>query len=356
MEKYLRPREYYVDLYDRQTVNLCRDLERIGLEIDIPSTDGKEKTDEEMQRAQIAFNELHLHFVTGERYTKKYEEIEKWMERDKARDRLYETASAPENIRCLTCSRLMFTTSKHFLMGCDKEVDRVLFFYDCPSEHTPRRAIYNDGEEFKREKPQCPKCDSVLNEEDKTTEEKFITIETCSKCGYTNTREIERTTSKEMHDLNYERDRVRFCSDEEGQKYADWMRTAHELTEVLEKHKEKEQNKELYEAVAKIKKLKIIELEQLLAPILETASYIKFHLREPEITRDVAVPFTVHDCKEGREEWDSRHNLQKLLKKALEGTNWRLMSDGVSYRLGMLDGRFRAYEKEEDLVKLVQQK
>ena len=32
------------------------------------------------------------------------------------------------------------------------------------------------------------------------------------------------------------------------------------------------------------------------------------------------------------------------------------MSDGISYRLGFLIGRFHAYEREEDLVELVRVK
>lgn len=68
------------------------------------------------------------------------------------------------------------------------------------------------------------------------------------------------------------------------------------------------------------------------------------------------VPFTVHDIRQGREDRASCHDLQKLVKETLEDTNWRLMSKGVSYRLGMLEGRFKAYEKEEDLVKLVTKK
>jgi hypothetical protein len=39
--------------------------------------------------------------------------------------------------------------------------------------------------------------------------------------------------------------------------------------------------------------------------------------------------------------------------QALIDTNWRLMSDGISYRLGYLNGRLRAYEQEEDLKELV---
>jgi len=36
-----------------------------------------------------------------------------------------------------------------------------------------------------------------------------------------------------------------------------------------------------------------------------------------------------------------------------EAPTWRLMSDGISYRLGYLNGRVRAYEREEDLKQLV---
>jgi hypothetical protein len=123
---------------------------------------------------------------------------------------------------------------------------------------------------------------------------------------------------------------------------------------MLDKQKDKEGNKELYDEVAKIKRLKIIELEQMLAPALEAENFVRLHFKDPEIARDVVVPFTVHDTKEGREERGSCLDLQRLVKKALEGTNWRLMSDDASYRLGMLEGRLRAYEKEEDLLKLVE--
>lgn len=57
--------------------------------------------------------------------------------------------------------------------------------------------------------------------------------------------------------------------------------------------------------------------------------------------------------QEDRKEYDSTNKLKKLIKVALEETNWRLMTDGIHYRLGILTGRLKAYEREEDLVKLV---
>ena len=49
----------------------------------------------------------------------------------------------------------------------------------------------------------------------------------------------------------------------------------------------------------------------------------------------------------------SQKVLSKAVEKALLNTNWRLMSEGISYRLGYLNGRLRAYEREEDLLNLV---
>lgn len=37
----------------------------------------------------------------------------------------------------------------------------------------------------------------------------------------------------------------------------------------------------------------------------------------------------------------------------LTDTNWRTINDGVSHRLGILAGRLRVYEHEEDIPKTI---
>lgn len=69
--------------------------------------------------------------------------------------------------------------------------------------------------------------------------------------------------------------------------------------------------------------------------------------------KDVYVGFSCLDSKSDRSDYDSRKTLKKLVDEALEDTNWRLMSDGISYRLGYLNGWLRAYEREEDIKNLV---
>jgi hypothetical protein len=102
-----------------------------------------------------------------------------------------------------------------------------------------------------------------------------------------------------------------------------------------------------------MKRPKIAELASLLASLLEKAGYIEFHLDKPEMGRDVFIGFSCLESKSDRDDYDSRKALKKLVDNALLDTNWRLMSDGISYRLGYLNGKLRAYEREEDLKALV---
>jgi len=69
--------------------------------------------------------------------------------------------------------------------------------------------------------------------------------------------------------------------------------------------------------------------------------------------RYVVVPFTVQEADNDRGEYDSKNSLRKLIKKTLEKTNWRLMSEGISYRLGYLSGRLRGYESDSELAKAI---
>jgi len=124
----------------------------------------------------------------------------------------------------------------------------------------------------------------------------------------------------------------------------------------MDKLKEKEKHKDVYNKVAKLKKLTVVDLEKLLVPILKKASYIKFQFGQPDMGKDLFLPFTVQDAKSERKDLISTSNLNKLLKKALYDTTWRLMSEGTSYRVGILSGRLRAYESEEDQLKLVRLK
>lgn len=358
--KYLKNESYYSDLYDRHTVEQCRDLIRIHSQPmkSPPLLHGKKPPKKIAETASKMALELALMFEKGNRYIQKEETIQRWMADDQARDEFYESAEAPENIRCLTCHSLMGLFSKDLRSGKPNEPDRVLFMFDCPRGCLPRRAFYDNGEEWRFKPDPCPKCGEGLKTEDKITKRKFITRYTCTSCGFTKTDELERTAGKkEKLDPNFEADRARFClSKEDGERWREELVSWKEMAKLVDKLKERDKNKELYDKVAQIKRLTTVDLEKLLTSALEKSGYIKFQFSNPEIGKDVIIPFSAHDSKSERINRESTYDLKQLIKKTLQDTNWRLMTDGITYRLGFLSGRLRGHESEEDLLKLVKKK
>jgi len=128
---------------------------------------------------------------------------------------------------------------------------------------------------------------------------------------------------------------------------------AEQLSRLVKSWEEKKKNKELVEKLAKIKKLTVAQLQKLLTTSFKKEGYIKLEFSKPEIKRDVFIDFTAQDNKLEREEYDSRTQVKRLLDKKLRNTNWRLMTGGINYRLGILSGRLRGYEHEENLIKLI---
>lgn len=359
MSQHLKPKQYYIDLFDRITVDNCRRWEKICLADDGKPIvyDGKELPQEEASRFRLWLFNYTVYFKKGEEYIRKDKAIREWMERDEALDALMDSAVAPENIRCLTCYAFMEVESK-ILCSWLGDKERVLFMYKCPNEHYPMRSFFAGGKEYRTQPKTCPKCKSVLSiDHKKNGEHKVTTIETCPSCNYTNTDEMDFTPEKKTIDKDFDKDRARFCmTEKEGQDFIEMKAQMEGMKELLEKFQKKEKEKDVYDAVAKLKKLTVVDLENLLVPLLEKAGFIKLVFGTPDMGKDLILPFTVHDAKSERRDHASTHDLQKLLKKALEDTNWRLMSDGASYRLGIVTGRLRAYEREEDLVELVRRK
>lgn len=128
---------------------------------------------------------------------------------------------------------------------------------------------------------------------------------------------------------------------------------AEQFGKMVDRLMEKDKNRQLYDEVAKIKKLSIADIEKLLVPILERAGYKNLQFLKPDFGRGIKVEFTAQESKAGRHEYNSRMELQKLIKQSLLSTNWKLMSEGISYHLGFLQGRLIGIEDEDDLKELV---
>jgi hypothetical protein len=222
-EKYLKSEIYYSDLYDRHTVERCRMLEGMVSEMDAEEAefeDGEKISKETVIAVKGTLNKMRIHFETGERYLNKKNAIEEWMERDGKKDRLYESAEPPEDIRCLTCRNRLRVSSKMLWPNMDKE-DRVLFMFKCPNKCLPHRAFFSDGEEYRSNPNLCPNCNIPLHGKTNEDEQKIVTTYTCSNCDYSKTSELDLTLAEEEKiDENFAVDRDRFClTDETGDKY-----------------------------------------------------------------------------------------------------------------------------------------
>lgn len=349
MITHLKPLKYYEDLYDQITVNLCRDIEQRQKEVlaDIAQDDPPEK-----KRAFMAAHEMMLYFEKGERYVKRSTRIQEWMGEDKKKDEQLEKAAEPQNISCDSCAAQMYLETKLLHDdNHDSDKERVLFMFRCNNGCKKGKALYENGEEWIPAPDICKTCSTEMSRTHDRQNETVITYLNCQKCGAEEKEEYTFSATREEKDPHFDEDRKRFCLDDaDGGKYIEEKAALEQLGSLAEKQKERGANKELYEKVAKLKRLTIMQVEELLASTLEKESYMKFELGKPDMGKDVFIEFSTRDAKTDRDEYASKKSLKKLLTNTLEDTNWRLMSDGVSYRLGYLTGRLRAYEREEDLV------
>lgn len=353
--QHLKEKQYYIDLYDTFTVERCRKAERYHERIDDSIFDKAEEkpTLEDIARVKYVTKEMYLYFTTGEEYKDKSKTMQEWMERDRQLDHRVEMAEEPQLIRCKTCANKMSCTSRDIWSSEDK----VQFFFKCPNECLPHCIIYEDGTEYKSKPTLCEKCNHEMTHSSEKIKEHIITtLYSCPKCEHSYTDEIDLSPKEEVVDPNFEKDRERFClSNEKGSRYIQDCESIRQIGDMMGKSKVREEKKEIYDKVSALKKLTVPQLKAYLLELFENEKYSNLIFEKPDMGRIVSVEFNIEEM-ETSSEYKSKQKLKKLLQKHLEETNWRLMSDGVSYRLGVLTGRIRIYEDQDDLAKLIENK
>lgn len=359
--QYLHDEQHYVDLYDLFTIEECLDWEKRFLEHPISKYEGKKITPKQSLPLKQSMANLMLYFVKGERYRKKIERIREWMEKDRVKQNKLDNTPEPRNIYCPECGEPMECTFKD-LHDYTNEPLRVLFFFDC-KPCKKRRAVYDNGEEFTSKPELCPKCSSELKTTYKRKGKVITTTRKCIYCKYIETEVDDLSKKDTTWEKKQEKDRqllakyrAKYCiSEKEGDEY---VRHTDQMKALMDSFKEQEKKEAdpAFQKAKKLKKLSIVELEKILTEALDKEKYIKLSLDKPEMEKYVIVPFTVQDADSSRKEYDSTTKLRRLIKKTLEDTNWRLMTEGALYRLGYVYGRLKGYEREEDLMEIVRKK
>ena len=360
---HLKDRQYYEDLYDRLTVEDARrgmayyDNFYAEFEKKLPKNDTIDRPGN-----ALLLNVFYMQTVGNDlldRYEKREQRIGEWMARDEAKDEKIASARLSEEPICHHCGKQGLRITDKSLMHRGEHYDpdepeEVLFMLRCP--HCQKNsAFWEDGTAWKPKPTLCPKCQTEMTHKTTKSKKAIIFTYSCPSCKHSYKDRMDLTDKKEQPDPDFEKDRAHFSlHDQEFRERLFKMRHDFEAMAQLGKEwKEKEDNKHIYDAIKEVKKPKIAELSAILAPALEKAGYIEFSLDKPEIGKDVIISFSCLDNKSERGDYDSEKTLKTTVEKALFDTNWRLMSDGIHYRLGYLSGRLRAYEREEDLKALV---
>lgn len=359
--EYLKEKQYYEDIYDLKTIKDCLDFYQ-SLYAKLPEVlklPNKEDLPEEKRKEEfIKVMNMAIVSMKISRFEHKAKALQEWIEKDKEKQEKFDNTE-PLEIYCEECNLLM--DPNHKSLWEEKDVLRVSIIYNCP-QCNKRKAYYDDGEVCKSKPTLCEKCGSEIDIDLKIDDKKETTTWTykCTGCDYKKVdfeddkkfREDsakEEARNKELL-TKFRKDFV--FSEEEGRECLQGLEQLKTITENFKKSQEKKEDPAYHKAI-QLKKVKVVELNKLLKEALIKEAYIELQFEKPDMGKYVAVPFTVQEEKSDREEYDSKKQLKRLIDKTLAETNWRLMSDGVSYRVGYLSGKLRCYEMEEDLMKIV---
>lgn len=351
--KHLKERSYYEEIYDRHTVEDCRWHEEPRSKSDEEKDADKGLTPGQLQWGHDFVTDWLMFQCAGNRYLHREESITESMELDRQRDVMMERARTPL-LRCPSCGRAMECFYKHVNFNIeDTKREWVEFFLVCQS-CKQSKTVSENGVEIPEKPSLCIKCNKEVESSTKKKDGKRYYVDTCKYCGHveetvsTLDEKKKEPTQEEIEQFEY--DKKRFClTSTQGERYRHWVEGMKRMDEVK---KEQEANVEFYDKLGEVKKLNIAGLEKLLKSAIKKAGYADLQISMLPPTGQIIVDFSVRDMEEKREEYDSRKTLEKTIEKVLEDKNWSLMFDGVSYRLGLLSGRIRGYESEEDLQDL----
>lgn len=357
---YLKDKQEYIDRYDLHTIEECLSWYwkmKDGFKKDRNNKEFKKWPDDEFEEEVGKVLGRFIGNIKAQRFKNKQETIEKWMSEDGVLQDKQDNTPVPKEVDCPICGKEMKMIIKYLHDTYGKE-SKMWFMFEC-NKCNKRRAINEDGSDWKYEKPKCPKCKAVLITENKYEGEMATFTEKCPKCDYKNVDVDDHKKWKQEQEIKEKRDKAllekfrdEFCLNEEKGKEMvelfEAMAFAHEVHEF----EASKYDDPAFEKGMTINKIGIAELEKLLTEVLEKENYTKFLTDKPEIDRYVIVPFNLQDGDSLRNKRDNLRELEKLISKTLEGTNWRLLSGSLMSRLGFISGRLKGYEQEEDLLEI----
>lgn len=341
--KWLHDRPYYEDRYDRITVERCLWTENFQPKRKKPLSDAEEKVEKEYRQSIIDFQLYHL---KGNRYVKRTSTIDRWIEQDRKRDEKIENAQVPTKVICKFCIKPMEFIDSHLNIGFENDEEDCMEFWFICKGCDVSRTVFDNGRVEDRIPWKCPKCTRRLNTSSKRIKDKITTTDECPFCGYKKVDELDLARPKakieptEEEEKEFRINKDRFClSDKEGTEFIRSEENFKQLVVFLEGLKK--------EDAPKVKTLTLPQLEKALVDVIKKEGFAKFEFGKSNTSKGIVIEFSVQDTVD-RVGYDSKKILKKIIKQAIEGTNWSLTASGIEYRLGILTGNLRGSEHAGD--------
>lgn len=336
MEKYRQPDKYYLDVHHREVIAELKELY-------IPVAKAFQELKDTGKNIGEPFETLSWKFRERavELNRLKQAVIAAAMRADEEKDRLVAASPLPKKPRCATCGRKMRFATHLFNPDCTV----IRFAFECKEGHAPRRAFFADGREYLPPVKKCAVCQGTEFVSSKEVNGTLLIFrDECKKCGYQEEMELDEGT--EVDEPINEEERIQFVTAFENEDSPmEGLKKFLTIIDGIVKNPKMTYDTEV------IKKLTIQQVEERLKKKLKKKGFKKFRLGTPSARANVSVGFSVLEATE-RDIGISRTLLKELIRKILFKTNWRIMQQKITSRMGLLEGKIMGYEGEFDLQRI----
>ncbi|MDD5197405.1 MAG: hypothetical protein PHN60_00935 [Candidatus Gracilibacteria bacterium] len=343
---YLKEEYYYQDLYDHRVVDACRKIEK----------EYRDKPPEYVGKRLVTSN-IDQFFIAQEASIlgrDREKTIGWWMDSDRRKDELLKSTLIPKKVCCDKCgkpTRFFAKTIKTLIK--EKLETHVLFVFRC-DKCVKYKAIYDNGESIEYKIQKCPNCKAdseALYVE--LREHSFHVFIFCKNCRCHDEEEIDLSSSPKELDIEFEKDRARFCySKEKAEKQFQWFVDLYEdIGRILDISEQKKKQKPLYDKFSQVKRMNVGILQKYLDEELSKEGYIGLKLEKPDTSTDIRVHFSVMDQTGEKDRYKITKIFRAKLKLLLENTNWEMANgERLQNRLGILSGQLRGIDSEYILM------
>lgn len=339
MEKNLKDRSYYENLYDHHTIRIMKNLEKINLE--------------RAKKWNKFIWEFSMLMEKYNRYEHRNKTIEERIQRDTKRDEFYENTKEPfETIRCRLCNQKMILELKDLDIWVLWKKDRILFIYRC-EKCRKWRAFYNDWSEFETTKEKCKKCNNIIDYRWSFEWKIYTKNYNCNNCWIQYTEKEDYSIQKDEEDIITQEDINKYWYNKKDElETEDFHNSLYNLKEIILDRKDEKKEQEEKEKLSKIKKYNFLQIEDLITKWLENTEFTNFKIIKNETIKtylkcefQVFYKWTVSN--------DTIKKLEKILNDILTSSNWKLQKYKTTEKLWILTWYIFWYDNKEDLLKLV---